>query len=660
MNWHSLCFIESYQEESFMTISNIASQSQVSKTLAAYPTANYKALSGAGSVDPTVGAWVEENQDLYNQIMNGSSGLSQTDQGQFMEWWNWAMSSMNGASSDWGQDDYGMEVVDGSGEGYDVGAAADPFGATPGANGNLVFTDSEVRVGFIGEDRPYDVWATDFTLDVSSTAAKVTVEDTTDTRFNPPEAVKRITVTDKATGKTSVYYLHDTDASTKITINTPNGNNVSGNIAGVTVGSYKKPTDVDPNAAPESNVTPEEIDGKLIVEAPIGQTVELTPAANGEDQIWEVYGSYNISARPSDHVLVKKTGDDTYTIEVKHRDGSKDTYLIQAGSEGNINATPANVTFTEALGTKNVHGVEVIDVQDLEVSDGSGTAAPAEPVEVKIPDGWDHLTLNGGAEGEESETVNGDQPTRVEDGVRIYDGQDFNVSPVGEGKDKSTMIDASGNVTITPNSNGEYFSVSVENGRFVVKVYSDAARTELKETISIDANLVDSLTLNVDASRLQVADMSETYEAKIKKEASVAGGDALPSGEEILANLPIYISASENMLELVTLFDVASKSGMPTDWKKFLDKLTGMDPRNGNDAIRSLITAIYKSVGKDDAKLSEMLDLIPAEIRTGMADVFARAEDGTWRTDDELDERHEGEIWNSEDTRSLLRDSIND
>jgi hypothetical protein len=419
--------------------------------------------------------------------------------------------------------------------GGDLGnaSASDPFGAQAGSMGNLVFTDEKVRVGFIGEKRPYDVWASDFTLDVSSTAASVMVEKTTDTRFQPPEEVVKITVKDKATGMESVYFLHDVGPNTKIKINTPGGQKVTDPAALATVGEYKKPSaasDVSESSHPVETLD----NGNLLVEAPLNEVIELTSAGNGEDQVWEIYGNYNLSVRPSDIVVVTRTGKnpDTYTIEVTHRQGDKDTYLIQAGSEGNLNAIPEKVSFVDATastGTRNVHGVDVVNVNDLTLSDGSESSDP----EVKVPDGWENLTLNGGSSETAPEDLKGDQPTSMEDGKRVYDGEDFNISPIPSGENEETRVDASGTVTITPNSNSEYFTLSFENGQFVLKVYADSARSELKETIRIDATLVKKLDLNIDPSRVKFeGDIPSDYQDKLYQEGAVSQALADVAGNE--------------------------------------------------------------------------------------------------------------------------------
>ena len=125
------------------------------------------------------------------------------------------------------------------------GSWSNPFSGTAGTQGNMVYNDEKVRIGFSGEG-VHDIWSNNFTLDVAPASAKVTVEKTQDTRFKPPENVIKITVRDPATGKESVYFLHNIDSIESIKINTPNAKNVTDLTRSVNVGkfTYRKPADL--------------------------------------------------------------------------------------------------------------------------------------------------------------------------------------------------------------------------------------------------------------------------------------------------------------------------------------------------------------------------------------------------------------------------------
>ncbi|MFO1518827.1 MAG: hypothetical protein U1F57_04060 [bacterium] len=111
--------------------------------------------------------------------------------------------------------------------------------------------------------------------------------------------------------------------------------------------------------------------------------------------------------------------------------------------------------------------------------------------------------------GSASSVQAGDPPTKMDGGTRVYDGQSFNISPVADGTDKKTTVMASGDVTLTPNSNSEYYTMEYEAGppaEYVVKVYNsleDKTAGKVKETITIDAALVDHINFAGDPSRIE-------------------------------------------------------------------------------------------------------------------------------------------------------------
>jgi hypothetical protein len=135
---------------------------------------------------------------------------------------------------------WAYQQLEGSG-----GSWANPFGGSAGTQGNVVYNDEKVRIGFTGEG-VHDIWSNDVTLDVAPASAKVAVEKTRDTRFSPPEEVIKITVKDQATGKESVYFVHNIDSIESIKINTPNAKDVTDTTRSVKVGkfTYRKPADL--------------------------------------------------------------------------------------------------------------------------------------------------------------------------------------------------------------------------------------------------------------------------------------------------------------------------------------------------------------------------------------------------------------------------------
>lgn len=103
----------------------------------------------------------------------------------------------------------------------------------------------------------------------------------------------------------------------------------------------------------------------------------------------------------------------------------------------------------------------------------------------------------------------GDRYTRMDGQVRIFDGVSYDISPVPSGTNKETRVMASGDVSITPNSNEEYYTMAYQAGppsKYIVTVYAteeDKTAGRKKETITIDGALVDHISFGGDPSRME-------------------------------------------------------------------------------------------------------------------------------------------------------------
>ena len=171
--------------------------------------------------NPELAAWYNQAYAYYNAVSSGvepSPGAAEWN--EFLNQMKWAYQQLEVSGGSW----------------------ANPFGGTPGTQGNIIHNEEKVRIGFTGEG-VHDIWSNDFTLDVAPASAKVTVEKVGDTRFSPPEDVIKITVIDPATGNESVYFVHDFNGMESIKINTPNAKNVTDSTRLIKVGkfTYRKP-----------------------------------------------------------------------------------------------------------------------------------------------------------------------------------------------------------------------------------------------------------------------------------------------------------------------------------------------------------------------------------------------------------------------------------
>ena len=108
-----------------------------------------------------------------------------------------------------------------------------------------------------------------------------------------------------------------------------------------------------------------------------------------------------------------------------------------------------------------------------------------------------------------------------------------------------------------------------------------------------------------------------------------------PSIDEIQSNLPSNDDSEEETQNLLSKIDLANQSG---NWSEAKNYLEGLDKDEANDAIRKVLTALYKCAGSDLRILNGLLKMMPEEMRQAMIDVMK--EDNGYH---EGEERHEGE-----------------
>jgi hypothetical protein len=367
-----------------MTLS-ISHRSFSSKSLNLVPSQNEvslsKSLGGAAGTDPALAEWVEQNRYVYDAIMSGISNLSPTDQNQFMEWWSWAMTQMNGSE----------------------GSQWDPLGETGageqnGTQGNTVYDDVTSHVTYSGDPGPYDVYSFDFILDVPSTAVDVMVEKTTDSRLQPPETdVIKITLKNKATGVETVYFVHNSEDINSIKINTPNALHIDDKTGDnrIETGKYIEGGMEEGGGIPENA----QVEGDTATYDGIaGDMMEFTPPFGGIPK-HVVYSDANISCRNSDEVLVEKVSNGGYRVTVTDLDGNRTVFTVPEGFHLNVNAHAPNVTFKEGgkvvddLSEGGVTGG--LDALTLEDDGEPQRVNPGTEGSDGVPVGWENFSLNG-------------------------------------------------------------------------------------------------------------------------------------------------------------------------------------------------------------------------------------------------------------------------
>ncbi|KAB2841387.1 hypothetical protein F9K50_04040, partial [bacterium] len=223
---------------------NSVSHAAPSKALGSHSTST-KSLGQGAAANSELAAWYEQAYAYYNAVMAGDPNTPKPD----AQAWNDFLAQMQWAAGQLGYG--GAQSWDPSmGQGGPVGPMgpqSNQFGGMTGTMDNWVYTDEKNNVGFTGNGT-HDLWGNDVTINVAPTSADVTVETTTDTRFQPAETVVKITVTDPATGTQAVYFVHDYDPANgdKIKINTPNSDQQVVNNTGdpnITTGKFTGGTD---------------------------------------------------------------------------------------------------------------------------------------------------------------------------------------------------------------------------------------------------------------------------------------------------------------------------------------------------------------------------------------------------------------------------------
>lgn len=343
----------------------------------------------AGNADLV--AWYEEATAYYNAVISGLEAQPDPTAWQsFVDQMQWAAGQLGyGAPQAWDPMASGQQGFP------PAEAASDPFGGQPGAMDNLVYTQETTKIGFIGEERPMDIWSTDITLDVASTSVDVTVEETQDTRFQPPETVLKVVMTDQATGKTSVYFLHDPEEIESLKINTPGAKHVNDLSGRAEVGEFVEGATGQGGGIPEGA----DIDGDTATyDGVAGQTLDFEPPFGGIGN-HVVYSNANISVKNSDEVLVERLGDGGYRVTVTDLDGETTVFTVPEGFYLNINAHAPNVTFKDGGGSSGP--IDSLAAPGGKPKRASGSHSGSDGV----PAGWENIGLNG-TTAEDTEAVN--------------------------------------------------------------------------------------------------------------------------------------------------------------------------------------------------------------------------------------------------------------
>lgn len=291
----------------------------------------------------------------------------------------------------------------------------DLFGGQPGQFNNYTYTNEEARLAFMGSEIPSDIWSNDLNLDVPAVSAHTTVQETSDTRFDPPEDVIKITVDDPATGAESVYYVHDYEDAA-ISINTPGGKNVDfippelanktnvdgNNLLAVNDLQSSLKTEVNPQSSVEGTPVDGEDNAYRYEAATVSDTIDFTPQPGvdaNDNEVHYVTGNTTITVPLSSSVAVgpnmvdpsDPTSGYNYVAVVTHDNGSTDTFYLKGGTfDHHINALPENTTFITGANPDGTAITETGTVpsayqDDFTIYGAEGAAATGAPPDMTPP-----------------------------------------------------------------------------------------------------------------------------------------------------------------------------------------------------------------------------------------------------------------------------------
>lgn len=512
----------------------------------------------ANAADPSLSNWYVQANDYYHKVMSGQEPMPEGPYWQeFLDQYSWAGQQLGlgaGGGSDWGTPVEDASLFSTGGEGV-----SDPFGGMPGTSGQWIHNEESAQVGFLGGQNR-EIWSNDITIDVAPLSAKVEVVKITDSSVEPATEVLKVVVTDAATGTEDVYVINDwEDADIKINAADPDAVTIPDDMAdAITIDKFEsasEQSDVSAQASIPGEAHQTE-DNWYIYEGRMGETIEFYPEGSGEEgeeEIHEVWGDSRILTRYSDEVSVQEgmpDDEDGYTVQVKHRDGSIDTYYIHKGFDVELHAMEEYLTWETADG--EVSGEEAIpeafaEVFSLNGTGGSGSSDaynPDHPEDTQPAELEGHGKLNGGT------VVVYDKPTvDIHPHAMEDSGENYNVEVFAN--NLNLTFDSMRDEVDIFRVNEDYYQISV--------TFADGKT----RTYFVDKDTIQRVTINGGQVELkgsgweddevfqipEVAEAAEAAEAEEEPEELSSGEQQALAIAESLAGFPGVDMTAEEILE---------------------------------------------------------------------------------------------------------------
>jgi len=326
--------------------------------------------------------WMETNHQIYDTLVAGKNPFDTTQEAdQFMQMWNYATQHAGAMAPAQHWDPGQLDNHSQNNPNQVV-----PNGAKVGPNGNLVFSQEKAETDFQPSTKPVDVLSDEFTLNIpEKIKGGVTVEKSTDTRYNPATPIYKITVTDQNSVPAVTTYFVNSEA--KININTVGGKGVDLKEqqtfdSVVTVGTYKAPSKKDdsssnPPASKEGTLNETTKETEYVGQGSEKIDFFAQPLAeDGQARTSKIWANANIVVPGGCHAEVQVAKDSNgkvieTTITIKDKNGkTTDVYKVQKGFTVEIQANKEYVKFgSNAEGADKPEGFDKVTLSGTQSSD---------------------------------------------------------------------------------------------------------------------------------------------------------------------------------------------------------------------------------------------------------------------------------------------------
>ncbi len=452
---------------------NLKSLSHFSKPLGVPSRGGDPAGGAQKSSGTDLASWYEDAEQWWNWYQGVQSGAIPLQQGEklpsemevrkFLEGKQWAAEEL-GISGQW--DPMAADKFDSNS--LPMAEEANlPAGAKKGTLNNITWTGPKAELTFDGDVRAQDIWSKDIILNVSDLSVDVKTSITTDTRWHPPTSTLKVVMTDSATGKESVYFIHDYDKKKKhLIIRTPEENE-----------ALKKQVD-DINAKMPGLVSLENFDpAALGSEAETKDSVPAPELINGE-RVWKKGNAveyYLTPGKEKDKIHLDAIDfnipDRTYQVQVTKTDAHN--YTIKVFDPQVSTTEPIRTIETDQTDTLNFKGIDAGNLSYRDLTSGAKPTPVAAGSKLPLAIAKTILNPNGSTTSNEKPFIAWDQFSESPDVQVKVEGHVVGAGEAnsGQGKKPGEPLHE-GDTPPDPNSlaNGE---VTYTGGNSNIEIHAD-------------------------------------------------------------------------------------------------------------------------------------------------------------------------------------------